>query len=528
MKLLENPFYILGATTQDDRRRIMEFATEKSLTTDENVVRDAMAVLTHPRRRLAAEVGWLLGLDHKRLAEILSVLDICPEEIRNLDDLFAITHANLLADGLVRTVERLSPSDIAQWIVHLARVHEYIDEEETARLLNEDRSISHFPLIPDIQHVVEELAERRKYYCQAMKNALDKLPTNSWIWVVTMAVSQATNNGKKHAPTLIEDLVNSFEVKAQNLLELETENIDALIEKVRNAVENKDSKERIASFIRQLEKATKNWDKVAQPIQVITQSQGLPHEPSYEVAGKIRNLALHLYNKHGHLDLSKRLTVLLQEVFAEVDLVVDQADKDTDSLDNIAKQRARFQAEMKARAEARKHETASPTQGRENPGTSSQTSHRSVSDDFSLGASRKSAFKSFVTKCVVLGAIVVGALSWFNNSTTENKSGTSSRSTYTQPNPSPVTAKKIEFSKPPVGQNNLLSVSQIRWCLREDIWLETIRSTITNAQVDQFNTMVSDFNSRCGRYQYRPGTLERARREVEQQRVQIIANLPSL
>ena len=57
MELLTNPFFTLGATMRDDKRRIMDLAEEKSLVCDEAAVRDARAVLTNPRRRLAAEIG---------------------------------------------------------------------------------------------------------------------------------------------------------------------------------------------------------------------------------------------------------------------------------------------------------------------------------------------------------------------------------------------------------------------------------------------------------------------------------------
>ncbi|WP_204374364.1 hypothetical protein, partial [Stenotrophomonas maltophilia] len=42
------------------------------------------------------------------------------------------------------------------------------------------------------------------------------------------------------------------------------------------------------------------------------------------------------------------------------------------------------------------------------------------------------------------------------------------------------------------------------------------------SEVDQFNTMVTDYNSRCGSFRYRSGSLESARRDVEQYRSQLI------
>ena len=194
MELLKNPFFMLGATMRDDRRRIQGLAEEKSLIADERSVRDATATLTNPRKRLAAEVGWLPGLGPKRVDEALAVL----ENIRksaSQGNLPALARVNLLADGLVRVVEQLSPNDVVRWIVQLAQSHDDLDDEATFTLLNEERSAAGFPLILYVDHVKAEFKERRRYYCQAMKSALDKLPTAALVEVLTVPVDQATDNG---------------------------------------------------------------------------------------------------------------------------------------------------------------------------------------------------------------------------------------------------------------------------------------------------------------------------------------------
>src|SRR3546814_8629270 len=45
----------------------------------------------------------------------------------------------------------------------------------------------------------------------------------------------------------------------------------------------------------------------------------------------------------------------------------------------------------------------------------------------------------------------------------------------------------------------------------------------SDSEVDRFNAMVADYNSRCGRFRYRSGALERARRDVEPYRGQLQA-----
>ena len=71
---------------------------------------------------------------------------------------------------------------------------------------------------------------------------------------------------------------------------------------------------------------------------------------------------------------------------------------------------------------------------------------------------------------------------------------------------------------PPVGQDLVFSTAQIRYCLAEDIRLEGAKSAVNNyidSDVDRFNAMVADYNSRCGSFRYRSGALESARRDIE-------------
>lgn len=91
--------------------------------------------------------------------------------------------------------------------------------------------------------------------------------------------------------------------------------------------------------------------------------------------------------------------------------------------------------------------------------------------------------------------------------------------------PSPNQSTGLQYTKPSVGTNNLHSVPEIRWCIREGIRIEAMRDVIdTNEGIDDFNSIVNNYNSRCGSYRYRKGSLSRAKREVESFRTQIIAN----
>ncbi|MBX7134230.1 MAG: peptidoglycan-binding protein [Fimbriimonadaceae bacterium] len=72
----------------------------------------------------------------------------------------------------------------------------------------------------------------------------------------------------------------------------------------------------------------------------------------------------------------------------------------------------------------------------------------------------------------------------------------------------------------------MLSTAQIRYCLAEDIRMDAAKSAVnsySDSDVDRFNAMVADYNSRCGSFRYRSGALESARRDIEPYRSQLQA-----
>ena len=185
-----------------------------------------------------------------------------------------------------------------------------------------------------------------------MKSALNNLSAKELVGAVTLAVESATDAGEKQGPILIHDLVDSYEVESsQAFLEKEQENIKALIEKLRAAADAKRPDSSLAPMVNRLIQVVRNWDLVAQPIQVSTRSRGLDHTASHQMAGLVRGLAIHLFSEHGQLAFSQQLTNMLQEVFAEVGEVAERIAEDADVLDEIAKERLRLIEDANNRTE---------------------------------------------------------------------------------------------------------------------------------------------------------------------------------
>ena len=355
MDLFDNPFYILKATPRDNRQRIMELSDESSLTFDVSESMHARSELSNPRKRLTAEISWLPGLAPKRASYVLTTLENSVVDIFGIENLTTLAKANLFAAAILRLLE-YSPAEITRWILEIAVAFESIDKQELCMMLNEERIAAGFPEITDSAAIEAEIQERRLYYRQVIRIALDRLSATVLVEVVTKIVEDATNFGEKHGPILVDDLIDAYEVHAQEFLEKEESNIELLVERLAEAAEANISDSELSSIVNDLIRIVENWDMIAQPIQISARSRGLDHDASTRVAHLVRGIAVDLYNTHGKLDYAQQLINMLQEVFAEVIEVAERTAEDAGILDGISEQYESIKEDANNQYEKWKHE----------------------------------------------------------------------------------------------------------------------------------------------------------------------------
>jgi peptidoglycan hydrolase-like protein with peptidoglycan-binding domain len=84
------------------------------------------------------------------------------------------------------------------------------------------------------------------------------------------------------------------------------------------------------------------------------------------------------------------------------------------------------------------------------------------------------------------------------------------------PRPAPVA--EWNESRPPVGQDRVLSRDQLRYCLAESARIDAMEKIVNEynqADIDTFNRYVNDYNSRCANFRYRESVLESVQREID-------------
>jgi len=345
--LHSNPFSLLGVTTRDDRQAIVAQAEQRSLELNPEDCQKARNDLTNPRNRLAIEISWLPGVSPRRATQLLARLMSNASAIRSESGLPILAHCNLLAAVFEALPNSYPPQDLAELIQELAILAENIDAEDVARDIDEDRTISGFPTIKNLDQVEFEINERKRIFRNVINTALDRLPSAALLIAITSAVKGGTRAGSKHAPALIDEIVDSYAIEVKDLLEREAHSAKIIIESARKATSADEAT--VKACIDRLETVARNWDRVTKPIRTSAKARGIDHDASINLADSIRSLAIDLFNEHDMITLSQRLTKLLQETFTELPEISTQAKEDERALNEI--QEKRMKAEAQSRSE---------------------------------------------------------------------------------------------------------------------------------------------------------------------------------
>lgn len=340
MELQQNPFYIIQATPRDDRRRLAELADEASFSEDPDVCQKARTELTNPRKRLVAEIGWFPGISPVKTKELVKQLETDPSSLRERELDNGLVRFNLLTAALPK-LQGTRSATLAQWIFDIARSFDDIDIDDLCNTINEDRLASGFPQITDCSWVESDVNDRKKTGKKAINEALGRLPQEDRIAALTFIIESGTDEGNEHAPELIHDLIDDYELESKAQLEKGEATIKTLVENIKNLASKGGSNDNLSAMTDELLTTLETWDKTAQPIQVSKKSLGLDHDISQRVASIVRGLAIHLYNEHSQLDIAQRITASLQKLFAELLDVAELTEADAKTLKNLEQNQAR-------------------------------------------------------------------------------------------------------------------------------------------------------------------------------------------
>jgi hypothetical protein len=133
-------------------------------------------------------MSWLPGISPRKAAQLFSALHSAPMAIREESGLPTLAHLNLLAAAFESVDGNNSAVDVADFIKEVAYLVDNLSAEQVLRDINEDRLISGFPEVKGVELVETELSERKLCYRNAIKDALNRLPSVSLVEAMTLAV----------------------------------------------------------------------------------------------------------------------------------------------------------------------------------------------------------------------------------------------------------------------------------------------------------------------------------------------------
>ena len=259
-----------------------------------------------------------------------------------IDILSPVARANLLAARMSRLLD-CTPDVIAEWILALVQAFETINPTEVRATLNEERRVSGFPEITDLSTIETEIQNLRLYYQQIIKSTLENILTAKArvraVTIILLIVESTTNSSENRWPILLEDTVDSYETGAQAFLEIVEKNIETLNTELRIAAEMEEPDTIFASMVDEFIETVRDWGIIADPIQLNKNRQGLRHNASHNIADRVRQLAIHLFNEYDKLNFSQKILNALQEVFTGIPAIAERITADLETLNRIAKQR---------------------------------------------------------------------------------------------------------------------------------------------------------------------------------------------
>lgn len=337
MNITDNPLHLLKASIRDNKSTLIDLSEDYSLINDDELGNKYVNELTSPRRRLSIEVAWLLGVGDVLIKDLIEhINDI--QFTSNVANLNPLSKANLLASS-VEKQKQVSKELVISLVIELSKASKEIQSDEVQALINQERNYSRFLVVESLDDIESEIEIRNKYYKDTLINLIDKLPSIELVEVITRVAELDTDNGHKHCSNLIKEIISYYELKVQHFLIKEEDNIDTVLTIIDSDLNNGVSDQLLSIHVDELIRIVRNWDLIAQPIQLLFMSQGLPHERSSNLAHKIRNLNLILFNEHNHVELTQKLTNNLKDIFSEDFEFKERAEKDLSDIEGILEDR---------------------------------------------------------------------------------------------------------------------------------------------------------------------------------------------
>lgn len=502
MRLTETPFFLLGATTHTTRDELAALVEGAVLRDDDAVPRDVRAYLLTPRRRLAAEVAWLPGVSPAAASAIAAELRKSPSSVSLLlgrCGRSALPRLNLLVEGVLEG----GPSTVDGIARSFSGICDALDALRPDTVLSDINTARQKSGVPpaspsDVERAVDE---QRRFAESALRSAVSRLSIRDIARLLTRVLTISRSGGASQSAMLLGHAI--YRDHLSTPIDEAQAALVAAFKRVREWLKSAGAfqEDTVDRLYNPLVDLSSEFVALVAPAPALEYEPGEAYAEPATVAAIIRGLVVELHNKYPDcaVEHALRLTRELQEVFPSV----KEFAEDLAVCEENRRQLHRRRGGRPGRGAA--------------PASTSQLS-------------QGGAF--FWVCAAALGMFIL----WANIDHDGGSSRPPAAAGRTSSPPRPPAARSPSTYRPPVSQaapareqpnyvrptpagtDALLGAPQIRWCLREDAYIETWRPMAnTNPQIAVFNRQVENYNRLCGSYRYYESAMSTARADTQRQ-----------
>lgn len=491
--LSQNPYHLLSAPLEVSVEDLADLVQDTVLEgrANESSVASAQQALISPRARLDAELGWLADTAPDSVAFLANmVLRAGQEEaIFVARGAAPLTRANAAAHICGRFPQSLAP------LLLLIEAWNELDQNDVFLTIVAVRERVGFPR-PNRKHFDEAINQLQAVHA---KQAVESLANQNSPGPVLATIVEK-EIARKAIGSMLRRIVRQYDKVSEQRVESVREEVKVEIDGCRERVET------ASNLVANLHRHLAAWNNINRPVQLLEQAEGHEEERSRRLCHELRNLALWLANEQGRHQEALQINRLLLENFTGLDSISSQLKKDITILEDIVKQL-----------------------------TPSYRNNYKNNSNTHINDSENSGGFGFLLFLVLLVAVIISLGYFGNNDRTASRSEVQGMSRPNSPppaaNPPPTRQRAAPSSSPtetapPPNISRALTAPELRYCTFQNARLDHLRSMISQTsqnEINRFNALISEYNTRCGRFSYRSGALapveaEARRRDAEFQR----------
>lgn len=331
MRLENNPFYVLGVNPLDTADNITSSAEDKKFDDDENesVYEEARSVLLSPVKRLEAEIRYPLEYTYDEVFDGRRLNDVV-EQIKRGNTYCDLTFDYEISNIIIDTVQLYYETE-----KNMAYVIEHLDYSYTAALkddeiemaidsLNESRNIGGFTEC-DRDSFVAAIKSLRGDIRVGLNDMFKRFDENQIVEIANDVAEYLINQSEEYGE-VVELFISEYSVFISDTLASKKDEVLELLGQARDYTE--------VYQLDAIDKATRDFDHVAQPIQLLLRDRGQSalQEESIEVAEAIKELLLHYFSDSQRPLLAMHLLDLELELFSELTEFYEQLKKEKGAL----------------------------------------------------------------------------------------------------------------------------------------------------------------------------------------------------